>query len=125
VAYPLLASVATMCSSGGHSGQTLPNVASIGIGPCRENPGTKPTVCGRGGGGGWWSAAVVHRISFQPTCAVTCLSNVGSSLSPQSSWRMLNLSVSPSIRKSSQRRHRVRVVTRAAHHAAKLVADLF
>ena len=48
-----------------------------------------------------WSAAVVHRISFQPTRAVTCFSNVGISPSPQSSWRMLNFSVSPSIRKSS------------------------
>lgn len=38
---------------GGHSDQTLPAVASIGIGPSSENPGTKPAVCGRGGGGGW------------------------------------------------------------------------
>src|SRR5205823_10685411 len=83
-----------------HSDQTLPAVASIGIGPCSEKPGTG-APCGRGGGGGWWSAAVVHRNSFQPTCAVTCLSNVGSSPSAQSSWRMLNVSVSPSILKSS------------------------
>ena len=56
---------------GGHSGHTFPDVASIGTGPCNENPGTTP---GRGGGGdGMWSAAVVARISFQPTCAVTCL----------------------------------------------------
>lgn len=37
---------------GGHSGQTLPDVASIGIGPTSENPGTNPGGCGRGGGGG-------------------------------------------------------------------------
>jgi omega-6 fatty acid desaturase (delta-12 desaturase) len=34
---------------GGHSGQTLPAVASIGTGPTSENPGTRP---GGGGGGG-------------------------------------------------------------------------
>jgi len=62
---------------GGQSGQVLPAVASIGIGPCSENPGTTP---GRGGGEGMWSAAVVARISFQPTWAVTCLKKVGTTL---------------------------------------------
>ena len=32
------------------------DVASIGIGPCSENPGARPD--GGGAGGGWWSAAV-------------------------------------------------------------------
>jgi hypothetical protein len=35
---------------GGHSGQTLPRVASIGIGPVSENPGNVPSGRGRGGG---------------------------------------------------------------------------
>ena len=37
---------------GGHSGQRLPPVASIAMGPVSEKPGTKPGGLGRAGGGG-------------------------------------------------------------------------
>ena len=108
---------------GGHSGQTFPAVASIAIRPLQRETGDESAGSGRGGGGGRWSAAVVHRISFQPTCAVTCLSNVGSSPSRPVFVKDVELQRVALDLEIVQRRHRVGIVTRPADHATQLVAD--